>query len=123
MPAIVLEYGRPQIFHDGWRLVDRDHPARAGEDLMTKAMDLGETLPRLSPGETFPQDPLARVAGEVRARLNGRPVVVTTRVGWPGETYLYRLDIRVPVTAPRGMSWIDLTANGVTGPAVEVAVR
>lgn len=123
MPAVVLEDGRAQIFHADWTPVDRDRPARAGEEVIVKAMDLGETLPRLSPGQTFPQDPLAQVVTDVRARFNGTLTTVGTKVGWPGETNRYRLDIRIPGQAPQGLSWLDLSANGVTGPAIEVPVR
>jgi uncharacterized protein (TIGR03437 family) len=123
MPAIVLEWGRAQIFHMDWTPVDRDRPARAGEEVIVKAMDLGETLPRLSPGQTFPQDPLAEVVTEIRARVNGAAAKVDTKVGWPGETNRYRVDLRIPGRVPRGLSWLDLSANGITGPAIEVAVR
>ncbi len=123
MPAIALEYGLPQIFHADWMPVDRSHPARAGEPVILKAMDLGETVPRLAPGQTFPQAPLAQVVAEIRVRFNGTPTAVETKVGWPDETNRYRVDIRVPGNTPRGLSWLDLTANGITGPAIEIPVR
>jgi hypothetical protein len=123
MPAVVLEEGRPQIFHQGWALVNREHPATAGEDVIVKAVDLGGTIPPLAPGETFPHDPLAKVIKDIRARFNGVPTTISTKVGWPGEKNLYRLDIRIPDNTVPGLSWLDLGVDGITGPAVEFAVR
>jgi hypothetical protein len=123
MPAIVLEYGLPQIFHSDWTSVNRQHPARAGERVILKAMDLGETVPRLVPGQTFPEEPLVEVVAEIRVRFNGAGTDVETKIGWPGEINRYRVDIRVPVSAPRGLSWLDISANGITGPAIEIPVR
>jgi uncharacterized protein (TIGR03437 family) len=123
MPAVVLEHGRAQIFHAGWTPVDRNHPAHAGEELIVKAADLGETLPRLPPGQTFSQDPLAKVIAQIGARIDARPATITTKVGWPGESDRYRLDIRIPADAPRGSSWMDLSTNGITGPAAEFPIR
>jgi hypothetical protein len=123
IPAIVIEWGKPLIFHQDWTPVDRDHPAFAGERVIVRAMDLGETLPPVAPGQPFPQDHYPRVATEVGARFNGTRAEVQVQIGWPGEVNRYRIDIRVPVNVPRGLSWLDLTANGVTGPAIEIPVR
>jgi hypothetical protein len=123
IPAVLLEWGRPQIFHSDWTLVDHGHPARAGEHLMVKAIDLGETLPRVAPGQTFPQAPYAQVVAEVGPSFNGARADVLVNIGWPGEINRYRIDIRVPMDAVSGISWLDLTANGITGPAIEVPLR
>jgi hypothetical protein len=124
MPAIVLEYGEPQVFHTDWAPVDRSDPARAGEQLILKAMDLGETLPPVAPGQPFPQSPpYPRAVTEVAARFNGTRTEIQAQIGWPGEINRYRLDIRVPINVPRGLSWLDLSANGITGPGIEVPVR
>ena len=111
------------IFHSDWTSVNRQHPARAGERVILKAMDLGETVPRLVPGQTFPEEPLVEVVAEIRVRFNGAGTDVETKIGWPGEINRYRVDIRVPVSAPRGLSWLDISANGITGPAIEIPVR
>jgi hypothetical protein len=124
MPAIVLEWGEPQIFHKDWMPVDRGHPARGGETLIVKGMDLGETLPPVAPGQPFPpSSPYAALVTDVRARFNGTRTEVENKIGWPGETNRYRVDIRLPGRVPRGLSWLDLSANGVTGPGIEVPVR
>jgi hypothetical protein len=123
IPAVVLKYGQPEIFHADWTPLDRGHPARAGEKLILKAMDLGDTLPRLEPGRTFPQEPLAQVVTDVRARFYGMPTEVETKVGWPGETNRYRVDIRVPDRVPSGLLWLDLSANGIAGPGIEIPVQ
>lgn len=121
-PAVVIEWGRPQIFHEGWSLVTRENPARPNEVVMLKASDLGDTLPPLAPGETFPADPLARVLSNVRVNVSALSAPVQLKVGWPEER-TYRVDIRIPPNTPRGMVWMDVTANGVTGPAVEFPVK
>ncbi len=121
-PIIVIEAGRPQIFHRDLTLVTGEHPARPDEDVILKVTDLGATVPGIPAGKTFPGDPFANVIEKVEVRVNSAPADVHLKIGWPG-TRLYRLDFRVPATAPRGLSWIQISASGVTGPAIEFPVR
>jgi hypothetical protein len=122
-PTVVLERGHPQISHKDWQPVDQDHPVFPNEELIVKAMDLGETDPPQSPGTPFPEDPLARVVAKVQVRVNGAPASVLAKVGWPHETNQYRVDVQVPARLPSGLSWIQISVNGVAGPAVEFPVR
>ena len=122
-PAVVLEWGKPQIFHEDWTAVDRNHPARANESLILKAADLGETLPPVASRQPFPESPYAKVVADVGARFNGAPAEVQAQIGWPGEINRYRVDVRVPGRVPRGLSWLDLSACGITGPGIEIPVR
>jgi uncharacterized protein (TIGR03437 family) len=122
MPLVVIEDGRPQIFHGDGKLVTRDDSVRPGEDVSAKAMDLGATTPAIPTGEPFPRDQRAEVIANVEARVNGAPAEILLKTGWPTTT-LYRVEIRIPATTPKGLSWLQLTAGGVTGPAVEFPVR
>jgi len=56
------------------------------------------------------------------ARFNGTRTEVETKIGWPGQINRYRVDILLPGSVPRGMSWLDLSANGITGPGIEIPV-
>jgi hypothetical protein len=123
-PMVILEQGRVAIFHArDFTRVDRLHPARPGEELIVKASDLGPTIPPLPPGGTFPEEPFAKVIGNVAARVYSLPGDVGAKRGWPGETNVYRVDVRLPSNTPSGMCWMELSLNGVAGPAVEFPVR
>ncbi len=122
MPLVVIEDGRPQIFHGDGKLVTRDDPVRPGEDVSAKVMDLGTTIPIVPAGEPFPREQRAEVIANLEARVDGAPAEILLKIGWPTTT-LYRVEIRIPAATPKGLSWLQLTAGGVTGPAVEFPVR
>jgi hypothetical protein len=119
---VMMEDGRPQIFHGDGKLLTRDDPVRPGEDVSAKVMDLGATVPAVPAGEPFSGDQRAEVVANVEARVDGAPAEILLKIGWPTTT-LYRVEIRIPATTPKGLSWLQLTAGGVTGPAVEFPVR
>lgn len=123
LPAIEMEAGAPQVFHDGFVPVTNEKPALPNEILITRAFDLGETDPHVAPGEPFPRKPLAQVTAKVDARVNGQPAETPALLGWPGEINRYRVDIRLPATTAAGMAKLTLTSGGVTGPAVEIPVK
>ena len=123
IPAIEIEAGVPQVFHEGFGLVTLDQPARPSENLITRAFDLGETDPLVGPAEPFPRNPFAKVTEKIDVRVNGQPAQTSTVIGWPGEINRYRVDIRLPATTAAGLAKVTLTSDGVTGPAIEIPVR
>ena len=122
-PGILVLGGKPQVFHADWAPVTREHPARAGEDVITQAVDLGETRPPVPAGTPFPKTPFADVVAKVEARVNGRAARTATLIGWPETIGQYRLDIHIPEETTPGMARVAITVKGATGPAVEIPVR
>lgn len=128
-PAIVVRYNAKGIllaeaYHGAnWEPVTADEPAGPGERIILKAMDLGGTNPETVSGQAFPRDPLAKVVGQVDARVNGRAAAVEERLGWPGEVNQYRVDIRVPRETESGLAKIELLENGVGSAEAMLSVR
>ena len=110
-PAIVIEDGQPQIFHGGGITVTKEHPAHPGEVVLVKVIDLRS--PETGIGTASGID--VRVERIAAGILDLRP--------WGDDADAYRLAVQVPPETPRGLAWIDVTRSGVTGPAVEFAVR
>jgi hypothetical protein len=48
---------------------------------------------------------------------------VLNKIGWPGQTDGYRVDIRVPAGTSTGMASVQLTAAWIPGPTVAIPVR
>ena len=59
----------------------------------------------------------------MEATVNGQQAEVVKKIGWPGETDLYRVDFRVPAGTYTGMAAVQLTAAWIPGPAVAIPVR
>jgi uncharacterized protein (TIGR03437 family) len=128
-PSIVVRYNASGVllaeaYHGAnWELVTADNPASPGERIILKAMDLGATNPETVSGQPFPRDPLAKVVGQVDARVNGRAAAVEERLGWPGEANRYRVDIRLPQETESGLAKIELLENGAGSAGTMLSVR
>jgi hypothetical protein len=59
----------------------------------------------------------------VEVTVNGLQADVIAKIGWPGETDTYRVDIRVPAGTTPGPAAIQITAAWIPGSAVAVPVR
>jgi uncharacterized protein (TIGR03437 family) len=122
-PEIVTSASRPAVFHADFSPVSTTRPARAGETLIVTATGLGPTRPGLVPGTPFPASPSQEVNSPLEVTVNGKPADVLNKIGWPGMTDTYRLDIRVPdVTAP-GMAALQVTAAFIQGREVSIPVQ
>ncbi len=71
-PAITMEFGQPDVFHLDFKRITRLSPARAGELIISMIKDLGDTNPKIPPGQPFPQKPLVEVARGSRRPGRGR---------------------------------------------------
>ena len=123
IPVIVRSAGVPEVFHQGWIPVTDGSPAKVGEVLIVKAVDLGATTPPVPDDMPFPPTPLLPVASAITVRVNGLPAEVTLQVGWPEMVDTYRLDFRVPQGTSPGRAKVDITAGGSTGPAVPIPLQ
>ena len=122
-PAITMEFGQPDVFHSDFQRVTRLSPAKPGEMVISMVKDLGETSPKIPPGQPFPPDPLLDVVSPVGVRVGGQRVEVIRKFGWPERVNNYRVDFDIPKDARPGDVNIEIIASGVTGPAVAIPVR
>jgi len=71
----------------------------------------------------FPDAPIQQVNSPLEVTVNGKPADVLTKIGWPGTSDTYRLDIRVPDGTAPGMAALQVTAAFVTGREVKIPVQ
>jgi hypothetical protein len=122
-PVVVTEWGRPALFHSNWTPVTRQHPARRGEAVISKAADLGDTEPLAPHDKAFPQSPLLNVASPVQVSVDGKPAEVLLKVGWPQMVNRYRVDFRIPKEVRPGAPAVAVTCCGTTGPSIPIPVE
>ena len=122
-PAIVSTASGPAVFHSDFSPVTSTRPARPGETLIVRANGLGPTRPGLPAGTPFPESPLQEVNSPVEVKVNGNVAEVLNKIGWPGTTDTYRVDIRVPDGTAPGMATVQLTAAFIPGREVSLPVQ
>jgi hypothetical protein len=124
-PNIQMTATGPAIFHDDFSQVTSARPARAGEVLIVRVTGLGPTKPALDPpgARRFSANPPEEVNSPVEVTINGNQGAVLNKIGWPGETNLYRVDFRVPDGTPAGTAAVRLTAAWIPGSDVTIPVR
>lgn len=117
---------RPSIstmLHADFSPVTTANPARRGETLIAVATGLGPTLPGKLPADTFPSDNLQELAAPVQALVNGVILETLNRIGWPGTTGTYRVDLQLPSETPVGIARLQLAAGWITGPEIRIPVQ
>jgi len=122
-PEIVIAGGGPAVFHADFSPVTAAKPSRPGETLIVTATGLGPTRPGLTPGALFPDNPTQEVNSPLEVTLNGKAADVLNKIGWPGTTDTYRVDIRVPDGTVPGMAALRLTAAFIPGREVRIPVQ
>ncbi len=125
-PTVQITVAGPSIFHSSdFSPVTQANPARRGEVLILRAMGLGPVRPDLLPPNSvrFSNDPVQEVNSPVDVTINGKTVSAINKIGWPGETDVYRVDFRVPPDAEQGTATLHLTAAWIPGPAVTIPIR
>ena len=122
-PDIVTTASGPAVFHADFSPVTAAKPSRVGETLIVTASGLGPTRPGVNPGVVFPDAPIQQVNSPLEVTVNGKPADVLTKIGWPGTSDTYRLDIRVPDGTAPGMAALQVTAAFVTGREVKIPVQ
>ncbi len=122
-PEVVTTAAGAAIFHTDFTPVTAARPARSGETLIVRATGLGPTRPGLTEGVAFPNDPLQEVNSPLEVTVNGNSAEVVNKIGWPGTTDTYRVDIRVPDGISPGVAAVKLTAAYISGPEVTVPIQ
>lgn len=123
-PTVQTTPAGPAIYHADFSPVTTENPARRGELLIVRAMGLGLVKPDLAPSGTvrFSGEPVQEVNSPVDVTFNGKEGPAVNKVGWPGETDVYRVDFRVPSDAALGTATLNLTAAWIPGPAVSIPI-
>lgn len=111
------------VYHADFAPVTAARPARPGEVVIIQATGLGPLVPGTTPSSTDPfANPPLEVNSPVEVDVSGQTVPVISKVGWPGQTDVYRLDVRVPAgTGPAAD--IRLTAAWIPGSAYRVPIQ
>jgi hypothetical protein len=55
--------------------------------------------------------------------VNGRPAELLNKIGWPGTTENYRIDIRVPEGTPAGTATLQVSAGFITGGQISIPIQ
>jgi len=123
-PAVQVTANGPSVFHLDFSLVTSANPARPGENLIVAATGLGPVKPDLLPPAAvkFSGPPFQEVNAPVTAVFNGQELPVLNKIGWPGQTSLYRVDFQVPSDARAGTATLQLIATWIPGPVVTIPV-
>jgi uncharacterized protein (TIGR03437 family) len=122
-PALVAD-GNPSVYHANFTPVTTTSPARAGEVLIARAINLGFTTPSVDPGAAFPgAGPIGVVNAPVQAIVGGQATDAVNKIGWPGQTNVYRVDFIVPQGTGSGMVQVQLSASGIAGPTISIPVQ
>ena len=123
-PEVEITPAGPAIFHEDFSLVTPARPARAGELLIVRAKGLGPARPDLRPAGLlrFGSNPYNEVNSPVVVTVGGKEAEVLNTIGWPNETDLYRIDLRVP-TGVSGTVPLQITAAWIPGSEVSIPVR
>ncbi len=115
--------GSPAIYHADFSPVTTASPAHRGETLVTRANNLGFTSPGVDPGAPFPSAaPYQPVIAPVQIVSGGNTLDVINKLGWPGQVNVYRVDFTVPQETSPGVLNLQLQANGIRGPSVNIPV-
>lgn len=125
-PSVAVSESGPMIFHEDFTPVSATNPARPGEVLIIGARGLGPVKPDVTipPGAArFSDSPRQEVNSPVTVRFNGRELPVINKLGWPGQTTLYRVDFQVPSDTAPGMATLSLSAMWIPGPSVTMPIR
>ena len=122
-PEVMAAATGPAVFHSDFSPVTPARPARVGETLIVMTTNLGPTLPGVDPGQPFPMDRSMVVNSPVEVSVNGSPAEVVNKIGWPGRTNVYRVDVRVPDGTTQGMAALQLTTAFISSSEVKVAIQ
>jgi len=122
-PEIVYEYGYPVVYHGDWTRITPRTPAKHGEGIICMMQDLGNTNPPVGHDKPFPENPFAEVLSAVEVRVDGHPVEVLRKFGWPGRVNRYRVDFQIPESVQSGEPEIVVKSGDNVGLPTPILVR
>jgi uncharacterized protein (TIGR03437 family) len=112
------------VFHSDFSPVTPANPARTGESLIARAVNLGFTLPAVDPGASFPSSsPYAVVTAPIEVVVDGHATDAVNQLGWPGLSNVYRVDFQMPPGTKSGMVAFQIRASGIAGPVLSLPVQ
>jgi hypothetical protein len=118
---------RPEVqaaYHENFVPVTSANPARPGEVLILQASGLGPLFPGTFPSGTDPfPNPPAEVNSPVEVNFGGQPAPVMNKIGWPGQTNTYRVDVGVPAGITGSDAAIQLTVAWIPGGVFRVPIQ
>ncbi|HZO53232.1 MAG TPA: hypothetical protein VFB63_10965 [Bryobacteraceae bacterium] len=123
VPLFVPAVDPAGIWHADFSPVSAVSPARPGEILILRAMNLGPTTPDLSPGQPFPTGTMHIVNAPVEVSIGGQPAEVLNQVGWPGAAGIYRVDVRVPAGVATNVAPLQLTAAWIRAAEITLPMK
>jgi hypothetical protein len=114
-----------EVLDSNFRPVTAANPARRGEYIVVRASGLGPLTPGTVPAgsQPFSASPVEEVNSNVEAMINGQSSEVPVKIGWPGETNVYRVDVRVPSAVEAGTASLVLSAAWIDSGRVQFPVR
>jgi hypothetical protein len=122
-PLIATVDNSPAIFDTTMMLISPTNPARIGQSITLLVQGLGPTTPDPGEGRPFPADPVAKVNAPLQATIGGRAAELLAAVGDPGQTGVYRVDLRVPDDVMAGMAVVQLITAFIPSAPVEIPVH
>jgi hypothetical protein len=123
-PPTILSNGvGPLVLHSSdFSQVTAASPARPAEILSILATGLGPTNPGGDPGQPFALSPQALVNSPLAATLNGSPADVLYAGGYPGTTFAYQINLRLPASAQPGVATLQITSAWQPSAPVQVPI-
>lgn len=122
-PEIVYEYGYPAAYRSDWSRIRPWNPARRGERVISMVQDLGDTAPPVPHDKPFPDGPYADVESPVELRIDGQPVEVLMKFGWPDQVNRYRVDFQIPKSVRPGQTEVVISCQHATGLPTPISVQ
>jgi hypothetical protein len=117
---------RPEIqiaYHEDFSPITSARPARPGELIILRVTGLGPLVPGTLPSGTEPfPNPAVEVNSPVEATAGGLAADVLNKVGWPGTTNSYRVDVRLPGGIAPGETSLRLASAWIPGPDFRLPV-
>lgn len=122
-PEVVRSASGPGGVPLDFSLVSSTRPARAGETQIVRATGLGPTRAGFPCRDAIPRKSLEEVNSPVEVTVNGKAGEVLNKIGWPGTSDTYRLDIRVPDRIAPARATVQLTAAFIPGREVTLPMQ
>jgi hypothetical protein len=125
VPEVEVTGAGPSIFHSDLSPVTASKPAARGEVLILRAKGLGPVIPGPTPPglKPFGANPYEEVNSPVAVLVNGTEQESLTKIGWPGETDVYRVDFRVPDSVVPGLATLQIEVAWIRGTEVKFPVQ